>query len=56
VAGTIAEPTGAVAVAGLLSGAVAPAPSGKTVVVVSGGNIDPAALDRILQLELVGLP
>ncbi len=54
-AGTIAEPTGAVAVAGFLAGDVAPAPSGKTVVVVSGGNIDPGALDRILHTELVGL-
>ncbi len=53
VAGTIAEPTGAVAVAGFLSNAVTPA--GKTIVVVSGGNIDPAALDRILATELVGL-
>jgi threonine dehydratase len=56
VAGTIAEPTGAVAVAGFLSGALSPAASRKTIVVVSGGNIDPGALDRILHTELTGLP
>lgn len=54
-AGTIAEPTGAVAVAGFLTGEVSPAASGKTIVVVSGGNIDPGVLDRILHTELVGL-
>jgi threonine dehydratase len=55
VAGTVAEATGAVAVAGMMTGAVEPAASGQTVVVVSGGNIDPVALDRILHTELVGL-
>lgn len=54
VAGTIAEPTGAVAVAALLGGELAAAAAGQTVVVVSGGNIDPGALDRILHTELVG--
>ncbi len=54
-AGTIAEPTGAVAVAGFLTGELSPAAGGKTVVIVSGGNIDPSALDRILHTELVGL-
>ncbi len=55
VAGTIAEATGAVAVAGFQAGQVAAAPTGQTVVVVSGGNIDPVALDRILHTELIGL-
>jgi threonine dehydratase len=48
-AGIIAEPTGAVAVAGLRSGAVAAAGAGRTTaVIVSGGNIDPDLLDRLL--------
>lgn len=55
VAGTIAEATGAVGVAGFQAGQVVAAPTGQTVVVVSGGNIDPAALDRILHTELIGL-
>jgi len=46
--GTIAEPSGAVAVAGFLAGAVSPARSGITVAIVSGGNIDPDLLDDIL--------
>jgi threonine dehydratase len=46
--GTIAEPSGAVAVAGLMAREVVPALQGTTVVVVSGGNVDPALLDRIL--------
>ena len=36
----VVEPSGAVPLAALLSGAVSPA--GRTVVVLSGGNIDPA--------------
>jgi threonine dehydratase len=48
--GTIAEPTGAVAVAGLLTGAVEAAE--KTVVVVSGGNIQPDLLDELVALYL----
>jgi len=44
----VAEPAGAAAYAAVLSGA-AKVPAGKTVVcVVSGGNIDPAVLKRIL--------
>ncbi len=47
-AGVIAECSGAVAMAAILEGAVTPAASGTTVVVISGGNIDPALLDEIL--------
>ena len=47
-AGVLAEPTGAVAVAGLLSGAVRAAASGVTAVVVTGGNVEPDVLDRFL--------
>lgn len=43
----VVEPGGAVALAALLAGRVAPGP-GATVVVVSGGNIDPPALAAIL--------
>jgi threonine dehydratase len=46
--GTIAEPSGAVAVAGILAGATAPSDHGTTVAIVSGGNIDPDLLDEIL--------
>jgi threonine dehydratase len=46
--GTIAEPSGAVAVAGFLAGAVVPAPAGTTVAIISGGNIDADLLDDIL--------
>jgi threonine dehydratase len=45
-AGVMAEPSGAVAVAGILTGAVAP--SGTTVAIVSGGNLEPDLLDEIL--------
>ena len=40
------EPTGALAVAALLEGVVAAAP--RTGVIISGGNVDPAALARCL--------
>jgi threonine dehydratase len=40
----VVEGAGAVGVAALLSGAVVPARSGTTVVVLSGGNIDPGVL------------
>jgi threonine dehydratase len=40
----VVEGAGAVGVAALLSGAVEPAESGTTVVVLSGGNIDPGVL------------
>jgi threonine dehydratase len=48
-AGTVAECSGAVALAGVLEGAVAPASAGTTVVVITGGNIEPALLDDILR-------
>jgi threonine dehydratase len=47
-AGTIAEPTGAVTTAAFMTGAVRPARSGTTAVIVSGGNIQPGLLDDIL--------
>ncbi len=40
----VVEGAGAVGVAALLGGLVAPAPSGTTVVVLSGGNVDPGLL------------
>jgi len=46
--GVIAEPSAAVGVAGFLAGAVTPARTGTTVVVISGANIDPDLLDAIL--------
>lgn len=47
-AGQIAEGAGAVAMAAVLEGVVAPAASGTTVVVITGGNIEPSLLDEIL--------
>jgi threonine dehydratase len=48
---TVAEPAGAVALAALLSGAVDG--SGRTsCAVISGGNIDPNMMDRLLQFGL----
>lgn len=47
-AGVVAEPGAAVGVAALMTGAVRPAPAGTTVAVVTGANIDPDLLDRIL--------
>ncbi|MFI6320007.1 threonine/serine dehydratase [Nonomuraea sp. NPDC050556] len=41
----VAEPSGATAAAALLSGRV---PSGRTAVVVSGGNVDPALLREVI--------
>jgi threonine dehydratase len=46
-AGQIAEGAGAVGMAAVLEGIVAPA-SGTTVVVITGGNIEPSLLDEIL--------
>jgi len=46
--GTIVECSGAVALAGVRSGAVAPAHAGTTAVIVTGGNIDNTELARIL--------
>ena len=50
--GTVAEPTGAVAVAGLLAGAARPAGERTTAVIVSGGNIDPELLDELLAAHI----
>ena len=47
-AGVVAEPGAAVEIAAIMTGAVRPAPAGTTVVVVTGANIDPDLLDRIL--------
>lgn len=44
----VPEPAGAAALAALLSGAVTPTPGSTVVSVVSGGNVDPALLRRIL--------
>ena len=46
--GVMAEPSGAVSVAGILTGAVAAAPTGTTVAIISGGNLEPDLLDEIL--------
>ncbi len=43
----VVEGAGAVGVAALLSGATAPAPSGTTVVVLSGGNVDAGLLATV---------
>jgi threonine dehydratase len=48
---TVAEPAGAVALAALLSGAV-DASGHVSCAVISGGNIDPSMIDRILQFGL----
>ena len=44
----VVEPTGAVALAALLSGQLRPPAGARVAVVLSGGNVDPAALGRIL--------
>ena len=46
--GTVVEPTGAVALAALLSGRAAPAIGGATIAIVTGGNIDDDTLDALL--------
>lgn len=46
--GIVAECSAAVAIAALVTGAIEPATSGATVVVVTGGNIDDDQLDAIL--------
>lgn len=43
----VVEGAGAVGVAALLAGAVEPAPDGRTVVVLSGGNVDPGVIAAI---------
>jgi threonine dehydratase len=47
----VVEPAGAVAVAALLAGVVTP--QGPTVAVLSGGNIDPLLLQRVVAQGLV---
>lgn len=47
-AGVVAECSAAVAMAGFLEGAVRPAPTGTTVCVLTGSNIEPDLLDAIL--------
>jgi threonine dehydratase len=42
------EPSGAATTAAHLSGAIRPAPVPPTVLVVSGGNVDPALLAKVL--------
>lgn len=49
----VAEPGGAVALAALLSGKAGPV-SGRTVVVISGGNVDPLVYAEILRSESDG--
>jgi threonine dehydratase len=48
---TVAEPAGAVALAALLSGQVSAA-GHRSCAVISGGNVDPSLVDRILQFGL----
>jgi threonine dehydratase len=43
----VVEPAGAVGVAALLSGKVL-GPLGKTVIILSGGNIDPLVMERVI--------
>ena len=48
---TVAEPAGAVALAALLSGAAA-ANGHRSCAIISGGNVDPNLMDRLLQFGL----
>src|SRR5579864_1483220 len=48
---TVAEPAGAVALAALLSGAV-DASNTRSCAIISGGNVDPNLMDRLLQFGL----
>jgi threonine dehydratase len=48
---TVAEPAGAVALAALLSGAI-PTQNRASCAVISGGNVDPNMMDRLLQFGL----
>jgi threonine dehydratase len=50
---TLAEGAGAAALAALLSGKVEAPPNGKTVVIVSGGNIDMTRLPKVVYYQLV---
>jgi threonine dehydratase len=45
----VTEGAGAVGVAALLTGAVEPASSGATVAVLSGGNVDPLVMMRVIR-------
>ncbi len=45
----VVEGAGAVAVAALIGGEVAPAPEGTTVAVLSGGNVDPTLLGEVVR-------
>jgi threonine dehydratase len=47
--GQIVEPTGAVALAGLLTGVVTAAATGATVCILSGGNAEPDLVDEMLR-------
>ncbi len=49
----LAEGSGAVGLAALLNGSVKAPPNGKTVLIVSGGNVDSPLLGRILRQGLV---
>lgn len=51
----VTEGAGAVAVAALATGAVAPAPSGATVAVLSGGNVDADVLAGAINRALTGV-
>jgi threonine dehydratase len=44
----VVEPGGAVALAALLAGKIAPTAGGATVIILSGGNVDPDLFSRIL--------
>ncbi len=46
--GTVVEASGAVGVAAMRGGKVTPATDGVTVVVITGGNIEPSLLDEVL--------
>jgi threonine dehydratase len=48
---TVAEPAGAVALAAILSGAV-PTRGNQCCAIISGGNVDPNMMDRLLQFGL----
>jgi threonine dehydratase len=51
----VTEGAGAAAVAALMTGAVAPAPEGTTVAVLSGGNVDPSVLAAIINRHQTGI-
>jgi threonine dehydratase len=47
--GQVVEASAAVAIAALREGALAPAARGATVIVISGGNVEPDLLDEVLR-------